>query len=505
MMLKRDEAIVRLKQVEANYAGKPEAEHARREPAPPAPAKLRTRAPAPRRARRHLRSAPPRAPGHRRGGAHRTRARSRAVHAGGVAAAQAGPRDHARGDALAMTRRRRARQSGVRGVDDRGAAPRAVVHRRHAAPAQAHQPAHRVDPDPGGGQPARARDLARAGADPDAGAPRRRAAHRRGALAAHRRAHADAPASRRLERALARRVRWLATPLIAISSIDLRARAQGPRAHVPRARGGRSLRAASRPLPAAPVTYRPKEFWEQRLGEHFDLRGTGETGLPLAYNQACYALRRHELERALRDAGVSLTGKRVLDVGSGTGFFVAFYLERGADVTGLDLAEVSVERLRQQLPARSVPARRRERPGSGRHVRRGERVRRPVPHHRRRQVERGDPPSCRRRGAGRRVRAHRPVRRGPGTRPSAATSSARSSSTATLSAPRGSRWGGCIRRTCCSTASWARGGSSTACRGSSTALIVRCCRWASRCAYDTNRILVAHRPAVAVSADALRK
>jgi outer membrane protein assembly factor BamD len=31
MMLKRDEAIARLKQVEANYAGKPEAEHARRE------------------------------------------------------------------------------------------------------------------------------------------------------------------------------------------------------------------------------------------------------------------------------------------------------------------------------------------------------------------------------------------------------------------------------------------------------------------------------------------
>jgi nicotinate-nucleotide adenylyltransferase len=130
------------------------------------------------------------------------------------------------------------------------------------------------------------------------------------------------------------------------------ARARPPRAcaHVSRARGRRALRPAPRPLPAARVTYRPKEFWEQRLGEHFDLRGTGETGLPLAYNQACYALRRHELERALRDAGVTLAGKRVLDVGSGTGFFVAFYLERGADVTGLDLAEVSVERLRGRFP-----------------------------------------------------------------------------------------------------------------------------------------------------------
>jgi nicotinate-nucleotide adenylyltransferase len=40
------------------------------------------------------------------------------------------------------------------------------------------------------------------------------------------RAHADASVARRLDGALAGRVRWLATPLIAISSTDLRARAR---------------------------------------------------------------------------------------------------------------------------------------------------------------------------------------------------------------------------------------------------------------------------------------
>jgi len=50
------------------------------------------------------------------------------------------------------------------------------------------------------------------------------------------------------------------------------------------------------------VTYDPRTFWEDRLSEHFDLRGTGETGLSLAYNRACYTLRREVLDRALAAA-----------------------------------------------------------------------------------------------------------------------------------------------------------------------------------------------------------
>ncbi len=98
------------------------------------------------------------------------------------------------------------------------------------------------------------------------------------------------------------------------------------------------------------MTYRPREFWEQRLGEHFDLRGTGETGLSLAYNRACYALRRYVLDRALQEVGVRLGGARVLDVGCGTGYFTAYYLSRGAQVTGIDIAATSIERLRARFP-----------------------------------------------------------------------------------------------------------------------------------------------------------
>jgi SAM-dependent methyltransferase len=98
------------------------------------------------------------------------------------------------------------------------------------------------------------------------------------------------------------------------------------------------------------MSYEPREFWNRRLSEHFDLRGTGETGLSLAYNRACYALRRSVLERALREAGADPAGRRVLDVGCGTGFFTAYYLARGASVTGLDIAPTSIERLSERHP-----------------------------------------------------------------------------------------------------------------------------------------------------------
>ena len=98
------------------------------------------------------------------------------------------------------------------------------------------------------------------------------------------------------------------------------------------------------------MNYDPRRFWDQRLSEHFDLRGTGETGLSLAYNQACYALRRHVLERALAEAGVDPRGRRVLDVGCGSGFFTAYYVERGAEVTGLDIAPTSIEQLSRRFP-----------------------------------------------------------------------------------------------------------------------------------------------------------
>jgi SAM-dependent methyltransferase len=105
------------------------------------------------------------------------------------------------------------------------------------------------------------------------------------------------------------------------------------------------------------MSYDPREFWERRLAEQFDLRGTGETGLSLAYNRACYALRREVLDRALREQRFDPRGRRVLDVGCGTGYFTAYYLGRGGLVTGMDITATSVARLGERHPeARFVHA-----------------------------------------------------------------------------------------------------------------------------------------------------
>ena len=115
------------------------------------------------------------------------------------------------------------------------------------------------------------------------------------------------------------------------------------------------------------MTYQPREFWQERLAGHFDLRGSGETALSLAYNRACYRLRAEVLTRALRDHDFDPRGKTVLDVGCGTGFFTAWYLDRGASVTGMDIAPISVETLRSRHPqARFILADVGERPIEGR-------------------------------------------------------------------------------------------------------------------------------------------
>jgi 2-polyprenyl-3-methyl-5-hydroxy-6-metoxy-1,4-benzoquinol methylase len=96
--------------------------------------------------------------------------------------------------------------------------------------------------------------------------------------------------------------------------------------------------------------YEPHEFWQERLSGQFDLRGTGHPGLSAEYNELCYRLRAFVLDRALARHEVPVAGRRVLDGGCGTGVFVEHFLERGADVTGVDLTEVSARNLVQRFP-----------------------------------------------------------------------------------------------------------------------------------------------------------
>jgi SAM-dependent methyltransferase len=112
----------------------------------------------------------------------------------------------------------------------------------------------------------------------------------------------------------------------------------------------------SEPPAALPkeTRYDPAAFWQGVLSAHPDLSGTGEPGLSLAYNRAMYRLREIVVTRALSQEGVRLQGARVLDGGSGVGFWVNYYLRQGARVTGIELTEAGATLLRQRFPQATI-------------------------------------------------------------------------------------------------------------------------------------------------------
>jgi SAM-dependent methyltransferase len=96
------------------------------------------------------------------------------------------------------------------------------------------------------------------------------------------------------------------------------------------------------------VVYDPKRYWEQRLRNSFTLGHVGHIDFDEAYNAWLYRRKRRCIASCFR--AVPLAGKEVLDVGCGTGFFVGWYLGRGAKVFGLDITEVSIANLGVTYP-----------------------------------------------------------------------------------------------------------------------------------------------------------
>lgn len=97
--------------------------------------------------------------------------------------------------------------------------------------------------------------------------------------------------------------------------------------------------------------YRAKEYWDQRLRDDFSLSGVGHKGFSEQYNRYMYRLKKLALERALKHRSVELEGRKVLDIGCGSGFFVDYYAGKKATVTGLDIADVSIKRLSERYPS----------------------------------------------------------------------------------------------------------------------------------------------------------
>jgi SAM-dependent methyltransferase len=92
-----------------------------------------------------------------------------------------------------------------------------------------------------------------------------------------------------------------------------------------------------------------EDYWERRLKRDFTLRGVGIQRCGLAFNTWGYRLRG---ERFADMVGRYVTpGARVLDIGSGTGFYIERWQALGAaSVRGCDVSRTAVNALRQKFP-----------------------------------------------------------------------------------------------------------------------------------------------------------
>ena len=69
------------------------------------------------------------------------------------------------------------------------------------------------------------------------------------------------------------------------------------------------------------------------------------------FNDWMYRVRSRVFRRILRPLGAQIKGARVLDVGSGTGFYLERWEQLGAqEIWGLDISAVAVERLATRFP-----------------------------------------------------------------------------------------------------------------------------------------------------------
>jgi SAM-dependent methyltransferase len=94
-----------------------------------------------------------------------------------------------------------------------------------------------------------------------------------------------------------------------------------------------------------------QSLWERRLDEDWTERGVGYRALGLPFNRWMYRVRRDVFLREAESLDLDLHSARVLDIGSGTGFYVRLWQELGVEaVTGCDLTQAAVDRLARRYP-----------------------------------------------------------------------------------------------------------------------------------------------------------
>jgi 2-polyprenyl-3-methyl-5-hydroxy-6-metoxy-1,4-benzoquinol methylase len=94
-----------------------------------------------------------------------------------------------------------------------------------------------------------------------------------------------------------------------------------------------------------------RDYWQSRLSQSYSLQGVGYQRLGKSFNQWMYKVRARVFARVASRLGVDWSRARVLDVGSGTGFYVEQWHALGVPkVVGVDITSKAVEELQRRFP-----------------------------------------------------------------------------------------------------------------------------------------------------------
>ncbi len=98
-------------------------------------------------------------------------------------------------------------------------------------------------------------------------------------------------------------------------------------------------------------TFNPDNFWQTRLSKVKGLEGVGYAKLGKAFNIWAYKVRRFAFLQILFPVAQKIPKSDVLDIGSGTGFYIDIWSRLGAQkITGLDITPIAVENLKNTFP-----------------------------------------------------------------------------------------------------------------------------------------------------------
>jgi SAM-dependent methyltransferase len=98
--------------------------------------------------------------------------------------------------------------------------------------------------------------------------------------------------------------------------------------------------------------FNAQEYWEKRLKNDFSLHGVGYIGHGEEYNKWMYKVRAKVFRRLCRKIKLNIEKAKVLDIGSGTGFYIDLWNKTGAKkVEGADITKVAVDNLKEKFPS----------------------------------------------------------------------------------------------------------------------------------------------------------